>query len=66
MKFTVKQAREYRGLTQKEAASQLGVSRATYRSYELGNVEMKISMADKFSKMVDMPLEQLIFYSKTS
>lgn len=66
MKFTVKQAREYAGLTQREAAKQLGVALATYQGYEWGNVEMKIGMAKKFSKIVAIPLNQLVFYSKTS
>lgn len=66
MKFTVKQAREYAGLTQREAAKQLGVALATYQGYEWGDVEMKIGMAKKFSKIVAIPLNQLVFYSKTS
>ena len=66
MKFTIKQAREYAGLTQREAAKQLGVALATYQGYEWGDVEMKIGMARKFSQIVSIPLNQLIFYSKTS
>lgn len=66
MKFTVKQAREYAGLTQREAAKQLGVALATYQGYEWEDVEMKIGMAKKFSKIVAIPLNQLVFYSKTS
>ena len=66
MKFTVKQAREYAGLTQRQAAKQLDVVLATYQSYEWGNVEMRIGMAKKFAKMVDIPLDQLVFYSKAS
>lgn len=66
MKFTVKQAREYAGLTQREAAKRLGVALATYQGYEWGDVEMKIGTAQKFSKIVAIPLNQLIFYSKTS
>ncbi|MBN6049999.1 helix-turn-helix transcriptional regulator [Lactobacillus helveticus] len=66
MKFTVKQAREYAGLTQREAAKQLDVALATYQGYEWGNVEMKIEMAKKFARIVTIPLNQLIFYSKTS
>ncbi|MBL1059471.1 MULTISPECIES: helix-turn-helix transcriptional regulator [Lactobacillus] len=66
MKFTVKQAREYRNLTQREAAKQLGIALATYQGYEWGDVEMRIGMAKRFAKMVEIPLDQLIFYSKTS
>lgn len=66
MKFTVKQAREYRNLTQREAAKQLGIALATYQGYEWGDVEMRIGMAKRFAEMVEIPLDQLIFYSKTS
>ena len=66
MKFTVKQAREYRNLTQREAGKQLGIALATYQGYEWGDVEMRIGMAKRFAKMVEIPLDQLIFYSKTS
>lgn len=66
MKFTVKQAREYAGLTQQETAKQLGIALATYQGYEWGDVEMRIGMAKKFAKLVSIPLAQLIFYSKAS
>ena len=66
MKFTVKQAREYRNLTQREASKQLGIALATYQGYEWSDVEMRIGMAKRFAKMVEIPLDQLIFYSKTS
>ena len=61
MKFTVKQAREYRNLTQREAAKQLGMALATYQGYEWSDVEMRIGMAKRFAKMVEIPLDQLIF-----
>ena len=61
MKFTVKQAREYRNLTQREAAKQMGIALATYQGYEWSDVEMRIGMAKRFAKMVEIPLDQLIF-----
>lgn len=61
MKFTVKQAREYRNLTQREATKQLGIALATYQGYEWSDVEMRIGMAKRFAKMVEIPLDQLIF-----
>ena len=61
MKFTVKQAREYRNLTQRQAAKQLGIALATYQGYEWSDVEMRIGMAKRFAKMVEIPLDQLIF-----
>lgn len=66
MKFTVKQAREYAGLTQRQAAEKLGIALATYQGYEWGDVEMRIGIAKRFASMVNIPLDQLIFYSKTS
>lgn len=66
MKFTVKQAREYAGLTQRQAAKKLGIALATYQGYEWGDVEMRIGIAKRFAGMVKIPLDQLIFYSKTS
>lgn len=66
MKFTVKQAREYAGLTQRQAAKQLGIALATYQGYEWGDVGMRIGIAKQFANMVKIPLDQLIFYSKTS
>ena len=42
MKFTMKQAREYAGLSQREVAKQLKVALATYQGYEWGNVEIRI------------------------
>lgn len=66
MKFTMKQAREYAGLSQREIAKQLNVALATYQGYEWENVEMRIGLAKKFAKIVGIPLDQLVFYSKTS
>ena len=66
MKFTMKQAREYAGLSQREAAKQLSVALATYQGYEWGNVEMRIGRATRFTKMVGTPQDQLIYYSKSS
>ena len=66
MKFTIKQAREYAGLTQRETAKQLHVSLATYQGYEWGDVEMRINTARKFADIVEIPLNQLVFCSKTS
>ena len=61
MKFPVKPAREPRNLTQREAAKQLGIALATYQGYEWSDVEMRIGMAKRFAKMVEIPLDQLIF-----
>ncbi|MCO6527811.1 XRE family transcriptional regulator [Lactobacillus sp. ESL0236] len=63
MKFTIKQARQYSGLTQKEAARKLGVALPTYRDYEWGKTDMRMTLAKKFSVMVNIPFNQIIFCS---
>ena len=52
MKFTIKQARQYSGKTQKEMAKELGVALPTYRDYEHGKYYMRMDTAEKFSKIV--------------
>lgn len=59
MKFTIKQARQYSGKTQKEMAKELGVALPTYRDYEHGKYYMRMDTAEKFSKIVKIPLESI-------
>lgn len=66
MKFTLEQARKYRGLSQEKMAEKLGMSRRGYQRYEWGKTEMRIGTAEKFSKIVGIPLDQLIFDSEAS
>lgn len=61
MKFTMKQARRYAGYTQAEMAKNLNVALATYRDYEHGDSEMRVSKAIEFSRIVGIPIENLIF-----
>ena len=61
MKFTLKQARQYAGLTQTEIAKRLGVGLATYRTYEWGDSQMRMDKAKKFSDIVGIDLDDLIF-----
>lgn len=60
-KMTMKQARVLAGLTQVELAKKLGVSTVTYSSYEKGRIEMRVNTAIKFSTIVNVPVENLIF-----
>lgn len=64
MKFTIKQARQYRGLTQKEAARMLGIALVTYRDYEWNKIDMRVNIAQKFSKLVGIPMDKIIFVPK--
>lgn len=59
--MTIKQARVLAGLTQVEMAKKLGVSTATYLSYEKRRNEMRVNTAIKFSTIVNVPVENLIF-----
>lgn len=65
MAFTVKQARQYAGLTQVEAAKALGISRDAYRKIEIYPEETSISMAKRFAEVVGIPIDQ-IFFVKSS
>lgn len=64
MKFTIKQARQYSGKTQKEMAKELGVALPTYRDYEHGKYFMRMDRAEKFSEIVKIPIESIFFTIK--
>lgn len=66
MKFTIKQARNYTGKTQAEIAKELGVALPTYREYEHGNIQMKVEKAKLFAEIVNIPLDNIIFFSLTT
>lgn len=61
MGFSVKQARQYAGYTQKEMAEKLGVSRDTYRKIELFPETASVALAKKISEVVDIPIDQIFF-----
>lgn len=65
MGFTIKQARQYAGYTQRDMASMLGISRDTYRKIEQSPENATIAIAKKISEVVDIPIDQ-IFFDKTS
>lgn len=62
--ITLKMARAKANLTQKEMSDKLGVSRVTYGEYENYNVPMRIDTAIQFSKVVDIPFDDIIFLQK--
>lgn len=45
MGFTVKQARQYAGFTQREMAEKLGVSRDTYRKIEMSPEDATVALS---------------------
>lgn len=63
--FTVKQARQYAGFTQREMAEKLGISRDTYRKIEQSPEDATVATAKKISEVVGIPIDQ-IFFAKMS
>lgn len=61
VRYTVKQARNLRGLSQSQVAQMLGISRLTYRRYENNPEFMTLKMARSFSNVLDIPLDNIIF-----
>lgn len=67
--FTLRTAREMRGLTQEEAAKMIGVSVDTLGNYERGKSYPDIPVLRKIEDVYKVPYKQLIFlpldYDKT-
>lgn len=61
MGFTVKQARQYAGYTQREMAKMLGVSRDAYRKIERFPEAATIATAKKIREVVGIPIDQIFF-----
>ena len=68
-RFTLKNAREMKRYTQKEAAKRIGVSVDTLGNYERGKSYPDIPVLRKIEEVYGIPYEQLIFllfdYDKT-
>lgn len=56
----IRQQRTKRDLTQEHLASELGISRPTYRQIESGKRELTITEAKKLASLFDMPLGSLL------
>ncbi|MCY9579590.1 helix-turn-helix transcriptional regulator [Paenibacillus alvei] len=65
MKLTVKMARVFAGLKQREVAEILGVHVQTYMKWERNPEEMSIGTAKQFSRIVGIGVEE-IFFDKES
>lgn len=67
--FTLKTARERKGLTQEKAANLIGVSVDTLGNYERGKSYPDIPVLRKIEEVYEVPYERLIFlpmdYDKT-
>lgn len=66
MGFSVKQARQYAGYTQKEMAEKLGISRDTYRKIEISPETASVALAKKISEVVDIPIDQIFFVQNST
>ena len=66
MGFTVKQARQYAGFTQREMAEKLGISRDTYRKIEQSPEDATVATAKRISEVVGIPIDQIFFASKST
>ena len=64
--FTVKQARQYAGFTQREMAEKLGISRDTYRKIEQSPEDATVATAKRISEVVGIPIDQIFFASAST
>lgn len=63
-KYTPEQARRLKGYSQAKMAELLGVSENTYINKEKGETKFYIDEACKFSDLVGIPLENIIFFKR--
>ncbi len=66
MQLTLKMARAKVGLTKKQMALELGVTRPTYDDYENYNTIMRIDVAQRFCDIVGVSIDDVIFQKKTA
>ena len=68
-KFTLKTAREMRGMKQEEAAKAIGISVDTLGNYERGKSYPDVPVLRRIEEVYGVPYERLIFlpldYDKT-
>jgi DNA-binding XRE family transcriptional regulator len=61
-KYTPAQARKLKGLSQAKMARLMGISKNTYINKEKGETKFYIDEACKFSDLVGIPLQNIIFF----
>lgn len=59
--FTVKQARQYAGLTQAQMAEKLGISRSSYIWLEAHPDRTTVAQAKKISEITGISFDDLFF-----
>lgn len=63
-KYTVEQARVLKKISQKKMAELLDISENAYINKEKGSSRFYIDEALNFSKLVELPIESIIFLPK--
>lgn len=66
MVLTLKQARMFSDLSQRDIANLLGVHRQTYMKWEKNPDEMPLGKAKEFSKITNTPVDQIFFASDST
>ena len=62
-KFSIELARKKAGLTQEEISEALGMSRNQYREYEKGKIVFRMDTAWRFSEIVGLSIDSIIFFN---
>ncbi|MDB6269052.1 helix-turn-helix transcriptional regulator [Lactobacillus amylovorus] len=60
-KITLKAARVNSGLSQKEAAKQLGVAESTLYKWEAGKNKPNVKYLSRIEKVFNLPISNIIF-----
>lgn len=66
MQFTIKQARQYAGLTQAQVAESIGVCRHRYMKIEKDPNEATVAELNKLAKTTGIPMRDLILLSDST
>lgn len=60
MQFTIKQARNLRGMTQADMAEKLGIDRSTYIKIEKDVSRATVGQVNRIAAITEIPVENLI------
>ena len=63
MAISMKAARVHAGLTQKQAAKELGMSKSTLASYESGKTVPKIDVAQQMASLYGFTVNEISFFA---
>lgn len=58
----IKRIREYKNLTQKYLADELGMTQGAYSKIEMGESDISVTRLEKIAKLFDMKLEELLTF----